>query len=109
MGNCYLTLNYGHVKIPMPMSVISVLDWWKFVVSIFSWQTYHGKLLQVYASEPFLAEDLPCFQILIIKVDSTSIGPLALWTQWGLFFIHLSNESEFSTYKGMNSEGMKIG
>ena len=58
------------------MSVISVLDWWKFVVSIFSWQTYHGKLLQVYASEPFLAEDLPCFQILIIKVDSTSVGPL---------------------------------
>ena len=36
-------------------------------------------------------------------------SPVSLWTQWGLFFIHLSDESEFSTYKGMNSEGMKIG
>ena len=33
----------------------------------------------------------------------------ALWTQWGLFFIRLSDESEISTYKGMNLEGMKIG
>ena len=33
----------------------------------------------------------------------------SLWTQWGLFFICLSDESEIFTYKSMNSEGMKSG
>jgi hypothetical protein len=33
----------------------------------------------------------------------------ALWDPWGLFFIHLTPESEISYYKGMNSGWMKVG
>jgi hypothetical protein len=33
----------------------------------------------------------------------------SLWDPWGLFFIHLTHESEISDLKGMNSGWMNLG
>ena len=39
---------------------------------------------------------------------SSSAAKATLWDPWGLFFIHLTHESEISNYEGMNSEGMNL-